>query len=56
LNTKFGGQKEWRMWIKSLEKLDELDIEAIVPGHGRICGRDEIQRNIAYLEDLLNKQ
>jgi len=56
LNTKFGGQKEWRMWIQSLEKLDELDIETIVPGHGRICGRDEIQRNITYLEDLLNKQ
>jgi len=56
LNTKFGGQKEWRLWIQSLEKLDELDIEMIVPGHGRICGRDEIQRNITYLEDLLNQR
>ena len=56
LNTKFGGQKEWRMWIQSLEKLDELDIETIVPGHGRICGIDEIQRNITYLEDLLKKR
>lgn len=53
LNTKFGRQKEWKLWIQSLEKLDELAIETIVPGHGRICGKDEIQRNITYLEDLL---
>ncbi|MEM3699473.1 MAG: MBL fold metallo-hydrolase [Candidatus Bathyarchaeia archaeon] len=56
LTTRFGGQKEWRLWIQSLEKLNKLDIENIVPGHGKICGKDEIQRNIAYLKNLLGKR
>jgi glyoxylase-like metal-dependent hydrolase (beta-lactamase superfamily II) len=55
LTTKFGGPKEWRLWIKSLEKLQRLDIRNIVPGHGNICGKEEIQRNIEYLEELLAK-
>ncbi len=56
LTTKFGGPKEWKLWIKSLEKLDRLDIKKIVPGHGKICGKDEIQRNIAFLENLLSNR
>jgi cyclase len=56
LTTKFGGPKEWNLWIESLRKLDELEIERIVPGHGKICSKDEIKRNIAYLENLLEKR
>jgi len=56
LTTRFGGPKEWKLWIQNLEKLDELDIESIVPGHGRICGKKEIQRNIDYLENLLGQK
>ncbi len=56
LTTRFGGPKELKLWIRSLEKLDELDIENIVPGHGRICGKEEIQRNTDYLEDLLSQK
>lgn len=55
LNTRFGGPKEWRQWIRSLEKLERLEIKNIVPGHGKICKKDEINRNIEYLEDLLNR-
>lgn len=53
LTTKFGGPKEWKQWIKSLERLQQLDIKTIVPGHGKICEKDEIQRNINHLEALL---
>jgi glyoxylase-like metal-dependent hydrolase (beta-lactamase superfamily II) len=56
LTTKFGGPKEWRLWIQSLERLNQLDIAKIVPGHGKICDKDEIQRNISYLENLLSKR
>jgi glyoxylase-like metal-dependent hydrolase (beta-lactamase superfamily II) len=56
LTTRFGKPKEWKLWIQSLEKLDKLDIENIVPGHGKICGKEEIQRNIAYLENLLSQR
>ena len=52
LTTEFGGPKEWKLWIESLKKLDELEIEKIVPGHGKICDKNEIKRNIAYLENL----
>lgn len=53
LTTRFGGPKQWRQWIKSLEGLQQLDIKKIVPGHGNICGKEEIQRNISYLEEIL---
>ena len=56
LTTRFGGAREWRLWIESLERLQGLDIKRIVPGHGRICGVEEIQRNIEYLEELLAQQ
>jgi cyclase len=56
LTTRFGGPKEWKQWIRSLEKLEKLDIRNIVPGHGKICGKEEIRRNIAYLENVLSKQ
>lgn len=55
LTTKFGGPKQWKELIRSLEKLEKLDIKNIVPGHGKICKKDEIRRNIAYLEDILSK-
>jgi glyoxylase-like metal-dependent hydrolase (beta-lactamase superfamily II) len=55
LTTRFGGPKEWKQWIESLEKLERLDIENIVPGHGKICKKDEIRRNIEYLEDFLSR-
>jgi len=51
--TRFGGPKEWKQWIKSLQRLQELDIKKIVPGHGNICGKEEIQKNIEYLEKLI---
>lgn len=56
LATRFGGPREWKQWIRSLEKLEELDIRKIVPGHGKICGKEEIRRNIAYLESVLSKE
>jgi glyoxylase-like metal-dependent hydrolase (beta-lactamase superfamily II) len=55
LTTRFGGPKEWKLWIKSLERLETLNVKNIVPGHGKICSKDEINRNIAYLEDMLNR-
>lgn len=55
LTTKFGGPTEWKQWIESLEKLERLDIKSRVPGHGKICAKDEIRRNIAYLEDILSR-
>jgi len=55
LATQFGGPEEWRQWIAGLERLKQLEIGTIIPGHGKICGTAEIDRNIKYLKDLLAK-
>jgi len=52
-NTRFGGPAEWKLWISQLERLKQLDIDIIVPGHGKLCCKEEINRNIAYLKELL---
>lgn len=48
-NTRFAGPVEKAEWVRQLRRLQELDIDVIVPGHGNICGKDEIERNIARL-------
>ncbi|MBU7017762.1 MAG: MBL fold metallo-hydrolase [Theionarchaea archaeon] len=52
-NTRFGGSNEWRTWISHLERIKKLDIDTIVPGHGNLCSKDEIDNNINYLKELL---
>jgi cyclase len=39
-------------WTLALEFMDTLDVETIIPGHGEICGRDEIRRFIDYMRAL----
>jgi glyoxylase-like metal-dependent hydrolase (beta-lactamase superfamily II) len=56
LTTRFGGPAEWKKWISHLERFKKLDIAAIVPGHGKLCSREEIDRNISYLEEVLAKK
>jgi glyoxylase-like metal-dependent hydrolase (beta-lactamase superfamily II) len=48
-NTRFAGPAEKAEWVRQLRRLRELDIEVVVPGHGAICGKEEIDRNIALL-------
>lgn len=55
LTTRFGGPVEWKLWISQLERLNGLDIETIVPGHGRLCSKEEIARNIAFLREEIEK-
>jgi len=54
-NTRFSTPKLIKEWIRSLEYLSTLDIEVIVPGHGPLCGREEIERNKAILKDIIRK-
>jgi len=32
--TRFGGPAEWRVWISHLERLKQLEVDVICPGHG----------------------
>jgi cyclase len=38
-----------KTWIRNLERMKELDIEWILPGHGAIAKPELIDSNIAYL-------
>jgi cyclase len=48
-NTRFAGAAEKAEWVRQLYRLRELDIDVIVPGHGKVCHKNEIDRNIALL-------
>lgn len=52
-NTSFGGPEEWKAWIKALQRLKSMEIEIICPGHGNLCGKNEIYRNIGYLQGFI---
>jgi glyoxylase-like metal-dependent hydrolase (beta-lactamase superfamily II) len=56
LATRFGSPTEWKIWISQLERLKKLEIDTIVPGHGELCSKKEIDRNIAFLRGLLEKK
>jgi cyclase len=55
LTTRFGSPTEWKIWISQLDRLKKLKIDTIVPGHGELCSKKEINRNIAFLRNLLEK-
>jgi glyoxylase-like metal-dependent hydrolase (beta-lactamase superfamily II) len=39
-------------WIESLKRVEQLDFETLVPGHGKIGKKEHVQLFRAYLEDL----
>ena len=56
LATQFGGPEAWKIWIEHLERLRKLDIINIVPGHGKICSKSEIDRSISFLKEKLKNK
>jgi glyoxylase-like metal-dependent hydrolase (beta-lactamase superfamily II) len=39
-------------WIKAFETILEMPVETIVPGHGPLCGKEEIQTQLMYFKQL----
>jgi glyoxylase-like metal-dependent hydrolase (beta-lactamase superfamily II) len=52
-HTRFGGADEWRTWVAQLERLKELRLEAVVPGHGQLSSSALLDENIEQLKLLL---
>ena len=48
----FRGQANHLEWIDALKWMKGLEIETIIPGHGELCGKDELDRLIEYLSRL----
>ncbi len=40
-------------WLLALKKIRNLNFEVLVPGHGYICDKAEVERHINYFENLL---
>ena len=58
----FKGEASFLEWIDALEHMKSYDIQYIIPGHGEVCGKEEIDRFIEYFksqwemaENLINK-
>jgi len=39
-------------WIKVFQRLKTLDVETVIPGHGTICGPDEIGTQADYFQQM----
>lgn len=39
-------------WLRILERVELLDIETIVPGHGEVCSKQELREVKTYLADI----
>jgi glyoxylase-like metal-dependent hydrolase (beta-lactamase superfamily II) len=39
-------------WIESLKRVEQLDFETLVPGHGRVGKKEHVRQFRGYLEDL----
>ena len=42
-------------WIQSLKQIQKMDVETIVPGHGRIGGKKEVREFTAFLQKCIDK-
>ncbi|XAT62526.1 MBL fold metallo-hydrolase [Rhodobacteraceae bacterium Araon29] len=58
-DTIFHGVQTWHyasnieQWISSLKKLKTLDMDTIVPGHGPVCDKSQIDVQISFLHEWL---
>lgn len=39
-------------WVKALEALQEAHYKKLIPGHGQVCGDDEIRRHLDFFKSL----
>jgi glyoxylase-like metal-dependent hydrolase (beta-lactamase superfamily II) len=40
-------------WLDSLNKIETLDVDLIVPGHGEVCGKDYLKEQKAFIEEWI---
>jgi len=41
-------------WIESLKSIEAMDIDVIVPGHGEVCGKAEIQEFRLFIQKCID--
>jgi len=41
-------------WLESLKRIEELDVDVIVPGHGEVCDKGYIGEQASFIEEWLD--
>ncbi len=54
-NLDAGSVDDWRMWLKSLDRLEALVPRTVVPGHGPIIKGEEVPRLTANVREVLER-
>jgi glyoxylase-like metal-dependent hydrolase (beta-lactamase superfamily II) len=54
-NLDAGTTSDWRLWLKSLDRLEELKPDFVVAGHGPISRGDEIQAVVDSVRNVLRE-
>jgi glyoxylase-like metal-dependent hydrolase (beta-lactamase superfamily II) len=52
-NLDAGSVDDWRLWLKSLDRIAELAPRIVVPGHGPVAKGEEVPRLIASVREVL---
>jgi glyoxylase-like metal-dependent hydrolase (beta-lactamase superfamily II) len=42
------------LWLDSLRRIDELDVDFIVPGHGEVCGKSSISELSSFIQEWMD--
>lgn len=42
-------------WVESLKKIEAMDVDVIIPGHGKICGKRELREFMAFLQKCIDR-
>lgn len=48
----YTGHSDTASWVRVLEKLQQLDVQYVCPGHGPVAGKDLIERQKRYFVEL----
>lgn len=51
----YKGQAHFGEWIRGLEMIQGMDIDAIVPGHGEVCDKAEAKRTLDYFKQMWDR-
>ncbi len=54
-NLDCGGPEDWRQWLRSIDRIEELEPSAIVCGHGPVAEGGEVARLIEAMRSILNQ-
>jgi phosphoglycerate dehydrogenase-like enzyme/glyoxylase-like metal-dependent hydrolase (beta-lactamase superfamily II) len=48
----FMGHSDSASWVRALEKMQQLDVKLVCPGHGPLAGKDLLERQKRYFVEL----